>query len=150
MRGKICTLSGHRILASNFNQNALYDCLEGMIKEGYDYFLCGMAYGFDLTALRCLVDLKAKYSFEIEACIPFYGQEKSFSETNRKEYENLLTWCDKKVVLFPKYHAGVYLARDRYMVDACDTVLAHCLRDTGGTAYTVNYAQKKGKEVRLF
>ncbi len=149
MRGKICALTGHRVLLESFDGNALYDNLEKLIKEGYDYFLCGMAYGFDLVALDCLVRLKRKYRIEIEACIPFHGQEKAFPLLEKEKYRTLLTWCDKKVVLFPCYQNGCYLARDRYMVDSCDCVLAYCHSDTGGTAYTVNYAKKKGKEIIL-
>ncbi len=149
MRGKICALSGHRALEENFDENVLYDKLEQLIREGYDYFLCGMAIGFDLLALEKLVELKAKYRFEIEACIPFHGQEKSYPAREKEKYRALLKWCDKKVVLFPSYGNGVYLARDRYMVDVSDKILAYCKRETGGTAYTVRYARKKQIEVEL-
>ncbi len=144
MRGKICALTGHRVLEADFDKNALYDRLEELVKAGYDYFLCGMAQGFDLLALEYLVALKQKYPVQIEACIPFAGQEKKYPEEERKKYKLLREWCDRSVVLFPSYAAGVYLARDRYMVDSCDTVLAYCRREKGGTYYTVTYAERKG------
>ncbi len=147
MRGKMCALSGHRTLPESFDKNALYDRLEQLIKEGYDYFFCGMAEGFDLTALECLIDLKGRYRVGIEACIPFRGQEKRFSAENRKKYVEYLEWCDYKVYICDAFSKGAYLARNRYMVDCSDSLLAYCREEKGGTFYTVEYAKKIGKEI---
>ena len=147
-REKVCALTGHRDL-EGFDENALAYELESLVKEGYTAFLCGMAQGFDLLALKLLAALKQKRTLYLEACIPFEGQEKSFSAETRKLYHELLNVCDRKTVLFPSYCTGCYLARDRYMVDCADLVLAHCEKQTGGTAYTVNYARKRGVPVRL-
>ena len=138
-----CALTGHRAVPDTFDGNALYDKLEELIQGGCDTFFCGMAKGFDLLALGCLVDLKKKYNIYIEACIPFAGQEKGYTERDRKRYRSMLEWCDRKTVLFEEYQSGCYHARDRYMVDCADTVLAYCVKDTGGTAYTVKYAKEK-------
>lgn len=140
-----CALTGHRTLPPDFDVNALYDRLELLIKGGCSTFLCGMAPGFDLRALRCLADLKAKYSFYIEACVPYEGYERRPGAV--EGYGELLTWCDRKTVLFPSYQNGCFLARDRYMVDCADVVLAYLTKRTGGTAYTVRYAEKKGVSV---
>ncbi len=78
MTGKTCALTGHRSLPENFDRNALCDRLEELIVSGYDRFLCGMASGFDLSALCCLIRLKGKYALEIHACIPFAGRKKVF------------------------------------------------------------------------
>lgn len=144
---KACALTGHRTLDRNFNENGLYDRLEALVREGYDTFFCGMAAGFDLAALECLVNLKQKYRIFIEACIPFKGQESAFSASEKQKYRALLCWCDRKTVLFEKYCNGCYLARNRYMVDRSDAVLAHCNQETGGTAYTVRYAREKNVPV---
>ncbi len=144
---KICALTGHRELPENFDTNALYDTLEKLIGEGYTYFCCGMAKGFDLVALECLVDLKQRYHVRIEACIPYAGYEHGMPAAGRKKYEMLLSWCDEKNVLSPAFFNGCFLARDRYMVDKADLVLAYCKRATGGAAYTARYAERSGKEV---
>ena len=144
---KTCALTGHRKLPVDFNENGLYDKLEEMVVSGYDTFLCGMAYGFDLTALKCLVALKRKYKFTIEACIPYAGHERSFSREDKKLYYELIEWCDNKTVMFDRYCNGCFLARDRYMVDCADRVLAYCHKRTGGSAYTVEYAFKMRKPV---
>lgn len=149
MREKIwsCALTGHRELPAEFDVNALYDKLEELLKKGCDAFFCGMAQGFDLAALECLVALKEKYRFTAEACIPYRGFERGFALQERRKFERYLPLCDRKTVLFEKYCAGCFMARDRYMVDSSDVVLAYCKRSTGGTAYTANYAVKKGKPV---
>lgn len=144
---RTCALTGHRVLPPFFDRNLLYDKLEELLLGGTGRFLCGMAQGFDLTALACLVDLKQRYRFAIEACIPYEGQAQRFCTEVRRAYFSLLEWCDKKTVLFDHYREGCFLARDRYMVDRADVILAYCLKKTGGTAYTVDYAVKRGKTV---
>lgn len=138
-----CALTGHRDVSDTFDGNILYDKLEELIRGGCDTFFCGMAKGFDLLALGCLVDLKKKYNIFVEACIPFEGQERGYPEGDRNSYRNLLERCDRKTVLFEEYQNGCYFARNRYMVDCADFVLAYCVKETGGTAYTVKYAKEK-------
>lgn len=145
-----CALTGHRTLPKDFNVNALYDTLEELIRSGYDVFLCGMARGFDLLSLECLAALKQKYRIRIEACIPYRGHGESFKNAERKRYTDLLSWCDEERVLYEYYCDGCFLARDRFMVDRADILFAYCIKDKGGAAYTVNYAQKKGVEITFF
>lgn len=145
--GKTCALTGHRDLPFDFDKKALCDALEKLILDGYDRFLGGMARGFDLVAFECLVHLKKKYPISFIACIPFAGQSNKMSLEERKLYKKVLDACDEKKVLFERYETGCFLVRDRYMVDRADLVFAYCTRETGGTAYTVDYAKRKGIRV---
>ena len=145
-----CALTGHRALPKYFDENRLLDDLEQLIKGGCDKFICGMAMGFDLAALECLVNLRKKYRFVIEACVPFHGQENTFPPAAKEKYRDLIAWCDVVRILYPEYRDGCYLARDRFMVDRADILYAYCVRERGGTAYTVNYAKKKGVEVKFY
>ena len=148
MKGGSCALTGHRELPDGLDRKLLFEELENLIREGYEYFFCGMAEGFDLLALGLLIELKDRYDFYVEACVPFEGQERTFSEENRQKYFDLLARCDRETVLFDGYRKGCFLARDRYMVDLCDVVLAYCTKTTGGTYYTVSYAESKRKQIR--
>ena len=121
---KTCALTGHRALPPDFDRNGLYDGLEELIRAGYNRFLCGMAMGFDLLALDCLVALKGKYRIRLEACVPFDGQENSFSIEEKRRYRELIQWCSVVRVLYPAYQNGCYLSRDRYMVDRADILFA--------------------------
>lgn len=145
----VCALTGHRELLPDFDENVLHDTLEDLILRGYTTFLCGMARGFDLCALRCLIELKQRYHVRIKACIPYAGQEKHFPEADKRAYRDLLGWCDEKVTLSGQFFSGCFLARDRYMVDGCDLLVAYLKRETGGTAYTVKYAQSRGVAVQF-
>ena len=138
-----CALTGHRELPREFDKNALYDRLELLIEGGCETFFCGMAEGFDLAAMSCLAALKKKRKLFVEACIPFTGFENRFTARDRRVYDELITWCDRTTVIFPEYRAGCFLARNRYMVDCADVLLAYCTKERGGTAYTVNYARRK-------
>lgn len=147
MNKGFCALTGHRVLPADFNEKQLLSELESLIKEGYTFFYCGMAEGFDLLALKALLTLKEIYPIEIEACVPYTGQERSFSAEMKALYRTLIDKCDKKTVFFEKYTDGCFLIRNRYMVDNADCIYAYCLRNTGGTAYTVRYAESKNKKV---
>ncbi len=149
MKGLSCAITGHRELRPDLDKNKVYDALEELILEGYTTFYDGMAQGFDLLALECLVDLKQRYHVRIEACIPYMGQEKYMGKADAELYRRLLTWCDETHILGEKFLRGCYLSRDRYMVDRCDLLLAYMYKDVGGTAYTVKYAKDRGIEVRF-
>ncbi len=147
MSEKACALTGHRVLPADFNEKQLSKELEDLIKEGYTYFYCGMAEGFDLIALKILLSLKETYPIKIEACVPYTGQENYFSAEMKRLYRELILKCDEQTVFFQHYTEGSFLLRNRYMVDKSDCVYSYCTRSTGGTAYTVRYAESKGKTV---
>lgn len=143
----LCALTGHRELPPDFDGEALAERLKMLVAGGCDGFLCGMAAGFDLLALGILADIKRERPIYLEACIPYRGHEARFHQKEREIYRRLLPCCDRQTVLFDGYRNGCFLARDRYMVDCADIVLAYLVRQCGGTAYTVNYAIRKGVTV---
>ncbi|MBD5636618.1 MAG: DUF1273 domain-containing protein [Clostridia bacterium] len=147
MSEKSCALTGHRFLPKDFDENRLSEELKMLIGTGYTYFYCGMAEGFDLCALKVLVALKDTYPIKVEACVPYKGQENYFSAEMKKLYRELILKCDETTVFFDHYTEGSFLIRNRYMVDKADCVYSYCTRNTGGTAYTVRYAESKGKTV---
>lgn len=142
-----CALTGHRTLGEEFSPARLRRALESLLKEGTDTFYCGMAMGFDLAAGELLVRLRKKYPLRLVACIPCADQAERFPLSLRRRYEALLSACDERVVLFPAYEKGCMFARNRYMVDRADCVLAYLTAPQGGTYYTVRYAEKKGVPV---
>ncbi len=145
-----CALTGHRELPEDFDKDRLYDALEEEILNGCDEFFCGMAFGFDLTALDCLVKLREKYPLRLVACVPYREQDSKYSPENKLLYARLLEACDEKVMVRENKCRGCFHIRDRYMVDRADKVFAYCTKDVGGTVYTVSYAKKRGIEVRRF
>lgn len=141
---RICAFTGHRSLDVDFSKSALKKQVKEMIKKGVDTFLCGMAVGFDLLAAETVLALKKKYpSVKLIACIPCYGQERFFSEEDKKRYALLVQNADEKTVLAEHYYKGCMQKRDMYMADRADIMLAYCKKETGGAAFTVRYFQRK-------
>lgn len=148
--GKICALTGHRALKKDFNEKKLKLLFVNLIEKGYKVFLCGMAVGFDTACCKVLSQLKLKYDIKIVACVPFIGQERSFSYEQKEEYYFLLDECDEKVIVSEYSVKSAYLERNRVMVDNCDLLVSYLYENKGGTFYTVNYAKKLNKEIINF
>ena len=142
-----CVFTGHRQLEEDFSKPRLKRTVEKLIKTGVTDFYNGMAIGFDLCAAECVLTLKKKYpSVQLIACVPCYGQEKYFSERDKKRYVKFLKKADKTIVLADHYYQGCMQQRDKYMVEHADCMIAYCNKNTGGAAYTVKLFQKSKPE----
>ena len=140
---KSCVFTGHRLLDEDFSVKKLKQRIKAVIERGVDTFYNGMAMGFDLIAAETLLSLKKKYSHvKLIACIPCYKQERSFSETDKKRYAEVLKNADEKIQLAEEYYRGCMQARDKYMAERADVMIAYCKKPTGGAAYTVKCFEK--------
>lgn len=147
---KSCAFTGHRVLEDDFSLRKLRQEIKKAVEKGVKVFYTGMAKGFDLIAAEEVLKIKKSYpEVKIEACIPCYEQEKNFFEEDKKRYAKILKNADKIVYVSEYYFNGCMQKRDRYMADRADMLITYCKKETGGTAYTVNYFQKKykGKEI---
>ena len=80
--------------------------------------------------------------------VPHEGQANHWTETWRGRYFDMLEQADDVVTLSARYFHGCYHARNRYMVDAADAILAvYWEGSSGGTQYTVGYAWQKNREI---
>lgn len=141
---KICAFTGHRELGDDFEISALEREIKNAYNLGARVFLSGMALGFDLISARCVLVLKETYpEIKLISCIPFYNQEKSFSDADKKVYAEILQKTDEQILLSEKYYRGCLHVRNKYMADRADMLITYCKKDTGGTAWTVKYFQKK-------
>ena len=147
---KVCVFTGHRDLQSDFSKKKLKEAVKEVIDMGADTFLCGMAMGFDLIAAETVLSLKRKFPhIKLVACIPCVGQEKYFSNTDKRRYVAAVKKADERVVLSDSYYRGCMQARDRYMADRGDILITYCKKQEGGTAYTVHYFQKVNPEGKI-
>lgn len=147
---KSCAFTGHREIGADFSKEKLRATVEELVERGVEIFYCGMAQGFDLFCAEEIVRVKEKNeNIKFIACVPYYGQEKKYGEENKKRYVELLKKSDEKIILTKSYFKGCELARNRYMAEQADVLVAYLRKKTGGTAYTVGYFQKKrvGKEI---
>ena len=132
-------------------KNLLSTAIDTAIEDGYRNFYCGMARGTDTYAAEILIEKKKIHKdIMIHAALPCPNQHESWNEKDRIRYEQLLEDCDSKTLVSPFYTDSCMLARNRFMVDNSDRVIAvwnGYFR--GGTAYTVRYAKNQGKEIHL-
>lgn len=140
---KFCVFTGHRELSSDFSKRKLKEEIKKLISLGVDTFLCGMAIGFDLLAAETVFSLKKKNpQIKLIACIPCIGQEKYFSKADQKRYVDAVKKSDERIILADSYYRGCMQARDKYMAERGDVMLAYCTKKEGGAAYTVRCFQK--------
>lgn len=139
-----CAFTGHREL-HDLDFALLDRVIKNLIKNGCKRFLCGMARGFDLAAAESVLSLKKEYpDVSLVACVPCEGQSRYFTAADRERYERIIKNCSEVVCLSDHYHHGCMHMRNRYMVDNCDVVVCYLRKNSGGTYYTVKYAEKKG------
>lgn len=146
--------TGHRAIknAEQLEQR-LSKIVEGLVAEGYNYFLAGGARGFDALAAQTILDFKAVYpQIILRLILPFpnpYETENGWSEEDIENYHAILGAADDVVYMGQQYKRGLYYKRDRYMVDNAAVCVAYQRRKTGGTAYTVSYAKSRGIQVMI-
>lgn len=121
--------------------------IEKLIQKGYRRFLTGMAEGTDIYAAEAVLEFKETYKdIMLIAALPYKhnGAGRSFEERNR--FNKIINSVDLTVNLNETYHPSCFHERNRFMVDQSSAVIA-VYSENGGTAYTIKYAQKTGKEV---
>ena len=150
---KSCCFSGHRhICAEHFMKlpELLDATLERLVADGFRNFKAGGAIGFDtLCALKCL-DLKKKYPhlpITLELCLPCRDQTRGWSEHDKSAYNFVLARADKVHYESERYTTQCMHQRNRRLVDGSSACVAYLADNSGGTAYTCNYAKSMGIEV---
>lgn len=121
------------------------------INNGYDTFYCGAAKGADIICGELVVLAQEKLTVPIQliCVVPFKDQTKDWSDSWKQRYNLLLEKSSRVVQLSEHYYRGCYYARDRYMVDHADALIAVYSGQRGGTSYTVQYAYAQKKEVTI-
>lgn len=119
------------------------------IEDGYAHFMVGMAGGFDLIAASAFYELKdvglIPGNVRFTAVLPFTGHKptKDWLEIHQAVLEE----ADEVVTVAAKFSTRAYLERNRYMVDRSNRLICYCRCLTGGTAYTVKYAARNGRQI---
>jgi len=108
--------------------------------------ISGMAVGVDQDFAEACIALGIPFI----AAVPFRGQELRWPYEAQKRYHALLKSAAQIVcVSEPGYAVWKMQTRNQYLVDNCDLLLAVFDGASGGTANTVQYAQRVGKPIRL-
>ena len=147
VKNKACAVTGHRSLGLDFNKSLLKEKFLEVIDKGVDTFLVGMAVGFDSVCFKVLEDIRKQKNIKIIACIPCKNQDVNFSKEQKIEYRKMVNSADEYVLISKDYTPGCMLKRNRFMVDNSEYLICYLRQSSGGTKYTVDYAQKKGKNI---
>ena len=140
--------TGHRDVYRTEGSEAfelLRATVRSFIERGYCFFVTGGALGFDTMAAECVLKLKNEYPhIKLILMLPCKDQTIKWSAWEARKYAELLRAADETQYISKEYSRECMLVRDRAMADASSACIAYCNKNSGGTAYTVNYALKKG------
>ncbi len=157
---KTCCFTGprsHKLNFSNGEDDEHFKSLKRRIKEeieklymrGIRIFMSGMAEGVDTICAEAVLALKASYSdVSLVAVLPYNHKAAGRSATEKKRFFEILENADSVVILQENYSPDCYYKRNEYMVDNSDMLFA-VYSESGGTAYTINYAAKKNKPIKI-
>ena len=150
-REQTCCFVGHKDIPPGEQLKILVRVehrLIPLIQQGVTYFGIGGSLGFDTLMADMLISLKAAHPrIRIIEVLPFEGYRSKWSLEQQRHAEKIDKQVDKIVYAAKEPSRGIHLARNRHLVDGSKYCICYCTRPTGGTAYTVKYALKKGLTV---
>lgn len=132
-------------------RKALAEAIEGLVAEGADTFLSGMAPGVDLWAADEVLRLRGEgrigANVRLVLALPYPNFERSFRAEWRGLYADIVARADEVVCVSAGYHYGCYTRRNDFLADNADVVVAYYEGSEGGTRYTLRRAERGGKRV---
>lgn len=106
--------------------------------------ISGMALGWDQALATAAVELAIPFV----AAVPFEGQEARWPESSQREYQALLGRAAEVVIVSSgSFSARSMQARNQWMTDYCDLLLALYDGSSGGTGNCIRYADESGRDV---
>ena len=151
-RSKVVCFSGHRNLPQDCTelQANLEKAIIELIERGVVFFGNGGAVGFDALAATAVLKLKENYpDIRLVMVLPCPPEQQSlkWNDEQKKQYYKILGQADKVRILSPQYTDKCMLERNRHMVDNSAYLICYLRQHSGGTFYTVNYAEKRSLEI---
>ncbi len=142
-----CCFTGHRNIPVNQYEEIKITLKKEIIKlinNGVHYFGTGGALGFDTIAAMTVLELKNEYPYiKLILVLPCHNQTCLWRKEDIAIYELIKSKCDKYVYTSDNYYKGCMMKRNKHLVDYSQYCICYCSEKKGGTAFTVNYANKK-------
>lgn len=146
-----CCFTGHRNLPIHQEEEIwqrVRTRLYPLLERGVRYFGVGGALGFDTLVAEKLLNLRKTYpQIRVILVQPFQGYQSRWTPAQQACAAAVENRVDKVVICCQTPSREAFLARDRHLVDGSAYCIGYCTRSTGGTAYTLRYAQKQGLQV---
>lgn len=116
---------------------------------GVTDFYSGGADGVDCWAALIVLELRKKNpALKLHLLLPHEGQADKWSDSAQERYRYILEQADSAEYASREYYDGCMLDRNRQLVEAAGLLLAvYNGERRGGTAATVRYARKFGREI---
>ena len=148
MKERTACFTGHRtipFLQRRKIEKRTEEALIEAIKQGYRFFGAGGAFGFDTLAAQTVLRLRKTYpQIKLILVLPCLSQTRGWRPEDIAEYERIKAAADKVVYTSQEYTRDCMFKRNRHLVDNSSLCIAYLTENTGGTAYTVDYARFKG------
>ncbi len=139
--------TGHRTYCGEAAA-ALQRAVETLYAEGCRTFLSGMAAGFDMAAAETVLACRDRLSgLRLVAVVPFEGHINRFSNSDSERFGRIVAAADETTVLSTRYHRGVYMQRNDYLVSHAARLVAWFDGSPGGTFYTLRRALQAGRRI---
>ena len=151
LRAKTCCFTGHRSLSGEEKLKAavrLREIIAEQIKAGIVLYGAGGALGFDTLAAQTVLDMKKEHpQLRLILVLPCEDQTRGWRSEDIAVYEDIKRRSDKVVYVSRAYTPVCMQRRNRHLVDHRGTCICYLTRIYGGTAYTVDYARRKGLRI---
>lgn len=151
MKEKTACFTGHRKIPPEqykYISEQLEKEIIKSIADGYCFFGTGGALGFDTLAAQTILRLKNQYpQIRLILVLPCRNQTKGWKAEDIREYERIKLLSDKVVYVSDYYYSGCMIKRNRHLVNNSSLCICYKTKNTGGTAYTVDYARKSGLKI---
>ena len=142
---KTVCFTGHRRVLHKYIPQKLDEIVEILINDGFVYFGTGGARGFDKLAAESIIRAKEKHpEIKLIIVLPCSDSWDKWNRYEREEYMRLAEKADKVTSLSDHYYTGCMHARNKHLVDGSSVCVSYRYSSGGGTAFTENYARKKG------
>lgn len=160
MLGKCCAITGHRPQKFPWKYDetdsrcvalkaVLADQIIALVDDGFTQFLSGMAEATDTWFSLVVLSLREQnLAIKLHCILPCKEQADKWAASSRDLYYSILDRADSLVYVSRAYHKNCMLERNRFLVDHAAALLAvYNGERRGGTAATLRYAQKMGREI---
>ena len=151
MREDVCCFTGHRVIHADKKQRIhdnLQQCVYDMIQKGVIFFAAGGALGFDTMAALVVLEWKKVYpQIRLVLVLPCEDQMRGWSKEDVDLYRFIFEKADMVIYTAKTYTKGCMHRRNRHLVDISGHCIYYLEKKSGGTAYTVDYAQQNGLQL---
>lgn len=130
-------------------KTALTEQITKLAENGVTDFYSGGADGVDCWASLIVLELRKKNpALKLHLILPHEGQADRWREPAQERYHWILEQADSVEYVSQEYYEGCMLDRNHRLVEAAEVLLAvYNGERRGGTAATVRYARKMGRQI---